>query len=408
MLNVPLILTSIGRAHNFAQTSIYWHTAYMGSTKFWRPLSLTAFWIEQQTFGAHWSLWFTLNFGLQVVNLCLLYAVILALTRRRSGALVAMALIGGPLTICHNDFGEMGILPLSRQYYSTELLTLWKDQPDLWCGMFVYAAMLFVAGRRYYVALGCIVVAILFKESGWLAFPLCLAMVVARKELRFVLAPAVWASVVVGLVLAGSRVLMHLPGGYVDGRDTAWLDRFEMSVGSPVTVLIRTLHGGWVVTALGCLCGAVLFARRIVSALIAIVIGLTMLAAGVWFEAWQCRADVLTAIATMLEPSISEGAFVLCLVVALGLYGLLVKGSRNDIFTAAICYFCAVICAIPYAAAAQVKDHALVQTNAFLMMVVAYCIVSLCSGSKMRASTDTQRPDDETNKLTLSEVNVKG
>lgn len=201
-----MLYPSLEAKKTFASTFQWYREPWRADTwvaAYWRPLTMQAWWLQSHFFGEDRSFnWMRVSLGLQVIFDLLLLALFRSITRSRGMALLGLALFALPLAWL------ISVCPLSEQprVWNHDLMIVqgWKDQPDLWCNCLVLGAMLLSMRGRYGLALLSTALAIGFKESGLMAFPLVLITVSFTQGFRRI-PPWVYSAAVVilGLMMWG-------------------------------------------------------------------------------------------------------------------------------------------------------------------------------------------------------------
>jgi len=171
------IMRMMEAAPTFAQSLSFWTTADYNGYRFWRPLAKTAYWIEWKTFGHDFEYWGAVSVCLYYICAATFGWMVFALTRRIPVMLLAVFLFAGV-----RPFMSLLYPVFDTPNHTPALCAMaWKDQPDLWLDTCIFAALALFANGSYGASLAMTVVAIGFKEPGWLTFPLALGMYLLRR-----------------------------------------------------------------------------------------------------------------------------------------------------------------------------------------------------------------------------------
>jgi len=160
-----MIYTSLESKPTIASTLSWWHEAWTPDFNYWRPLTMQAFWLEKQAFGEEHPLtWMRVTLALHFFATALFALLVLRIAKRWDVVALSVLLFTAPRPV---------FLPL--KLYETpavDVIYHWKDQPDLFVNILVVGAMLAALDRRWIISLICSALAVCFKESGWLSFPM--------------------------------------------------------------------------------------------------------------------------------------------------------------------------------------------------------------------------------------------
>lgn len=208
----------------FASTWSWWYSSWTREYQYWRPISIQAFWAERHLLGNDYGGWFIVSLAGSIVFLVLAATLAWTLTRSRWLTALTMALYALPFWVPW-PWAWMTAKP-----GADAVLIAWKDQPDIWADTFIVLAMLAAARSRYYLALLAGALAVACKESGYLAFPLILAVVVYQGRWRNLSVLHYFAGTCTLCGLAAIRI-MALPGGtYHQGINYDWLIRYTNAI----------------------------------------------------------------------------------------------------------------------------------------------------------------------------------
>lgn len=163
--DTAMLYGSIDKKPTFASTWAWWHESWAPELLYWRPLTMQTLWIESRVFGEdHPVNWLRFSFVLHVATTLLFAWCVFTFFRRWDVAVLSVALYSWP---------RPGWLPY--KYWQTpdvDIIYHWKDQPDLWVNLLIFAAILLALKRKWLGCVACCLLSVCFKESGWLSFPL--------------------------------------------------------------------------------------------------------------------------------------------------------------------------------------------------------------------------------------------
>lgn len=369
-IDVPMLLGSLAAKPTFVSTFAWWHESWAKQAPYWRPLTMQTFWLEKRLFSLdRYDRWMWVTFVLGMVYAVLLGIYVHTLTGRRDLALLSVALFTLPSPLGHFQ----NIIPTGPN--SALVLGSWKDQPDLWANSLILAALVLTHRRRFGWALACSAVAVCFKESGWLVFPLCFVQLLAMRRLRE-LPPWVYGvSVVVVLTLLAFRYSAgpEVVRGYHMGSNTHWRNRYVNALEGLYFSFLFSFLPGW-------LLGHALYAGALAVRRLGPVRGvLSFLAMAVGVAFCYARIAALTvpeAIVGLLDP---ENNYILVAVLtAVWLFGA-VSLARNRSLRNWAAYFFVLgaISATTFVAATQVLSHALHLAMSFQSVIVAAMILAV-------------------------------
>jgi hypothetical protein len=360
--DIPPLVLRMQQARTFDGTKSYWHEDYTPGVPFYRPLSLTWFWLQYQWIGTdRYNGWIAVSIALEIIFCILLAVLVLRLTGSSTAPLFALLIFAGTRTVSP-------IAPVAYFFQfldSAAALTTvaaWKDQPTLLSDIAVVSSMILAYYKKWLPGLLTVVVGILFKESSWIAFALTFLMLVLCGKLRDI-PKWVYVGAVVSMaipILARYLSGMGLIGGYRVGHNYGWKTRYITAVSG--SYFSCFLWGTWPAALFATsLYGVVCWKRMHLYARLALVV-LFLCAAG----AANMILDSIsftTAVTMLLDPSLELHTVIICyfFVMAVGLLW-----QQNDLGKIALLFVVlSLIAALPYVAALQVNIHQLNLCYAF-------------------------------------------
>jgi hypothetical protein len=353
--DIPPLLLRAHQCTSIIQTRSYWHEDYTPGIPFYRPLSLTWFWAEYHAFSSHYyNRWTVVSIVLGWLFCALFGLLVRNLTGSNAAALCTLLIFAGSRFPPMSDIFQF--LFVSQDPPGLVSVLLWKDQPTILCDCAVAGALLCARSRKWIPALLLAVISVLFKEAGWVTYPLVLLMLVFYRML-----PKVPWWVYVGAIICIAvpmlaRYLsgMGLIGGYRVGHNYEWKVRYLYAVVG--SFFQDALHGRWAAGILGFgLYGVFRWKHKSLLLRCSAVAALTILTAIV--TAAVQKTTFLYGLVITIDPSMQMPTAVLLFIFAVGLGSLL--RYKDLTLTAAFLVVCSFIAAFGYAAALQVNIHAL-------------------------------------------------
>ena len=378
-IDIPMLLHSLASKPTFLSTFAWWHQSWTFETAYWRPLTMQSFWLEKRFFGLdRYDLWMWVNVFWNVAFLLLLNQYVRALTGHRDLALLSVALYCLPMPI---SFAH-GVLDPGP--FSDVVMASWKDQPDLWTDTLVVGALLLAYRRQFGLTLLCCALAVCFKESGWLAFPLLLIQLAATKRFRevswrwYAAAAITVAALLVFRLSAGPEVFR----GYHLGSNHNWPTRYIRSVCGVYFLMLILYPACWVFGHALYFSGLALRKRGP-----GIALGVFLVLAGFsgWFYTRVSDMTLMEAFFGLIDfadvRAFAAGA------VAVWLVAVAVLVRRRELLGWFV-YFAALgaVSSGPYVAATQVLVHALHLAFAFQSVLGAILALALAEAIIGRVS----------------------
>jgi hypothetical protein len=182
--DIPPLLLRAGQCRTFLQTRSYWHENYTPGITYYRPLSLTFFWIQYHLFGTtYFNRWVMVSVALHLC-FCVIFGVFVAsITRSRLAALCTVMLFAGFRSFPYTSH-ILDIFNLSDLAPALGAVGSWKDQPTLISDGLTILSLFFARKKKIPPSLICALIGVLFKESALITYPLILLMLLAQGELH--------------------------------------------------------------------------------------------------------------------------------------------------------------------------------------------------------------------------------
>ena len=424
-IDVPLIIHSVDSKPTFASTFAWWHTSWIPTVPFWRPLTIQTFWLEKHFLTtARYDLWFWVSTIGHFVMLAALTWMVWTSTLRNpvSGRAIGPRLpspqslgnrtdslisdINGPngdaVPVAEERSADVvrrkAILWLTLWIYAAVKLggitpvffsdlfagaqasvafLAWKNQPDILADIFVFSCLALVSRHKWWLAIACGFIAVAFKESGWMVWLIAGVLLTVRGDWRRVPAKVyVGAGVVIATLLA----LRWISGpdvfrGYHQGSNHSWLTRYEMAVGG--TFLYSMTEQPFIFT-LGMTFVVFSWLRSRRETLAAYIVLIVGFAGSMALQMHVAGGPLDATIVSYLDARTAAFRTLLVLAVYLQVSGAWL--ALKSPFYRPLWIFAtgaALLSAMPFAAAAQVQVHALHQTYAFESMAWATIFVAL-------------------------------
>jgi hypothetical protein len=372
-IDQDVFLKHIAHHPTFASTFVWWHTAWLGDEYpwYWRPLTMLAFWTEDHLFGAYrFDRWQVADIVFHILFAVLLGVFAYQITRNKfAPALTILAFTSFvPLSESLNVIGSIfGFSSLFTTPAANVILANWKNQVEPWGGLCALGAMLLSVKGRWWAGLACAVAGICFKESGWLAFPMVLAMLVYTGKLKTV-PLSVWIgtglAVVILLALRACGGPHLIAQAHHDSR--LHIERYFLSITDQNVHTLATNR--WAIIVLGCFLAALVFSPRlnlikkmITGAVLFLVMGAVVgLASG---------TSPIVGIALLADPTLGLASlfcsFIECL-------ALILAWREPGMRRLMIFLYCLVlISALPVISVLQPDYHMLYLANAFQSTLTA-------------------------------------
>jgi hypothetical protein len=182
--DIPPLLLRITECTTLLQTRSYWHEDYTPGITFYRPLSLTWFWFEAHILGLqHFGQWDIISIALHFAFCILLTIFVKDITQSNTAALLTTIVFAAIRPFpAHCDL--ISICDIASNTPALVAVSSWKDQPTVISDLLTLGALMLVRKQRWALALIAALAAVLFKESGLIAFPMIFLFAAYRGELR--------------------------------------------------------------------------------------------------------------------------------------------------------------------------------------------------------------------------------
>ena len=317
---------------------------------------MQVWWTQAHVFGeAKTFNWMRVSVLLAAAFDLLFYVFLKTLTKNTFLALIGLALfLIPPDWLVH-------VNPLAvSQMSGTDLLLKagWLDQPDLWTNCLTLGALLVAMREKWGWTLLLTGIAIAFKESGMMIFPLVALVMLGTA--RFSRIPA-WvygaSAVMLGLMmyarwLAGPLVFQfHSYGNDVSGPTRYWIAMSPLAFGALFSL-------GQTLFALGT-SGVILWRQKSILVTLGCLLGCFFLS--VVLVSWQNRLALDVAFAHLID----SGWKPMSLLVAWVLFFTILLKNRELLKHALLLTGCALVAALPFAMATQAGAHCLALGRAF-------------------------------------------
>jgi len=222
-----LIRQGLESAGGIRGTAQWWTGQWVQRLPYWRPLSSYGFWAMWKVFGwDHQRWWVLVHFVFHLGACALLFLLVEAMTGDPRVAALSVVAFTPPL----------GAHVLGHFFAQPAFLTVgeWKDCPDQWLAVCALGALLAAWRGRMTPAILLAALAAMFKETGFMVFPLVGAFYWYRHR-RVPPSFLPLAGVAVALV----AIKLHATGaGYVLGSNhSLWLRVARFSAGRPLNLL---------------------------------------------------------------------------------------------------------------------------------------------------------------------------
>lgn len=174
-----ILVPEVQRKPTFRSTGAWWHGSWCPDAQYFRPATITGFWLEYQLFGPNGYAGFTLvHLSSHLLMLCIAFALLSALV---GGKIAATAVV---LFAVHAN-------QLLGQATAEEALKVWKDSCDIWCTC-VYLTSLWLylkylrSDKKSWLAASILtfLVALTFKEIAYMVAPFTLLLLWYEKKSR--------------------------------------------------------------------------------------------------------------------------------------------------------------------------------------------------------------------------------
>lgn len=228
-IDEELILVGLAQKTTLLSTFSWWSGPWCGQIPFFRPITSQLFWLEDTVFGRQrFHLWLWTALVSHLVAMALTFRVFEQIFQSKVVPVVTIALFAGPavfLGIKMRDF-----VLINDHYYMT--IPLWKNSPEYWASIAIFASCLAFMAKRYWLTLVCMVVAICTKESGFAILPALALIAWHRREwppIKFWIA----GGLITALIFA-YRLMVLGTFGYRLGSNNQWWFRIMLYYGGVI------------------------------------------------------------------------------------------------------------------------------------------------------------------------------
>ncbi len=238
--DVVMLKKGIDASPRLRDTGKWWTGYWIGCNPFWRPLSSYGFWLMWKVFGwEHHDRFVLVTAVCHVAACALLFLLVEGITGRSALALLSLVLLNVriPLRYLSLLTSSPGLGGVSR----------WVYIPDVWLAMCVIPALLMAWRGRLWWAIVLASMAAMFKETGFMAFPLVILFYWWRWRR---LHKAFWALAGVAALLATAKLVGVGPGWILGSNKYLWVRMFRFAAGRLVNTL-TTPHFPWGIAGIG-------------------------------------------------------------------------------------------------------------------------------------------------------------
>jgi hypothetical protein len=330
---------------------------------------MQTWWIEKHVFTLdRYDCWVWLSIAANTVCIGMFGWVVFFWSGRRDLALLTTVLYAIPaINPGHlTDLGQPGNAWVA--------VTNWKDQPDVFADGLVFGSMLAMLRGRYVLAALCAALAVGFKESGWMAFPLDLVVLATTDRIKS-LPRRVWImNVAAAIVLIAFRVWagpeMFVSYGAKD--NASWPYRYLGVIGGGYPLFLTEYTAGSVLghaVYVGVLTGW----KRSLYLGLAAGLALALVAVLVFHLQEGMSLDVDFAALMDTRTMYFKGAIFTAPWLLALTFAAYDPALRRWL---PVSVLCSMLAAVPYAAPSQIHVHVLHQAFAFQGLFVAVLILS--------------------------------
>ena len=372
LIDVPPLLLRTSQCSTFIQTRSYWHENYTPNVPFYRPLTLTWFWLEFHILGDYdYRGWILVSIFLQFSFSALFGLFVKKLTGSSALAFCTLIIFAGERTWLPTFISD---LFLGTGYAPAVTATLaWKDQATQLADIAVVAALLCAAYEKWLPGLAAAVMAVLFKESGWITYALVIALLAVTGKLSAVPRWVYPAAIVCILLPIISRTLSGMGpiGGENIGSNRHWLIRYLLAIGGPYLVICW--DGRWAAALLGSALYSVIRWRQR-SLIVKLCAALAAFVTAAFLSSWQTGNALIINAVILVDPNSELYAVIICFLYTAGLDWLMIDKEMRAIALKTLPMM--LIATLPFAGAAQVGLRALNLSYAFQSLVMAAACIS--------------------------------
>jgi hypothetical protein len=389
IVDVPPLLQRLSACRSIENLPMFWHGYYTIGTPFYRPLSLTALWLEYHFLGtSHYERWLAVSIVLQLLLCTLLGVFLLRLTGSWAMSMFSVLVFAG-----YRNWPPLGpaleYIHCVANSPSLVAATEWKNQPTQLCDCATLLALIFAQNRRWIAALFVSVIAVLFKEAGWIVYALTAVFLLGTGQIRFVpkwVYPAVIVSMAVPMVARYSSG-MGLIGGLRIGSNHNWLVRYALSTGGAYVVswMLRTWPAALFATL-----AYIIYRAEGIGPIVRLLLSLVAAMIATVAESHVEGIPLSVAFVVLFDPQLWFGCIAGCIV----FMAASEITMRNTILRKPACVLTVLmlISALPYVGATQVSSHALELCYVFQSSLVGLAIVAMIEAAKSKLSRNKNIP----------------
>jgi len=224
-----LILDGLDQKRTFLSTLDWWRGPWCGQVPFFRPITSQLFWLQDQLFGRErFDLWTLTSLGSHIIATGLGYLALLILFRSKIVAAGTVVMFAGPPFFLGLKIRSFVLI--NDHYFMT--LPFWKNAPEYWLAIALFATILAFLARRYYLALIGIFIAIGVKETGFATLP-CLMLIAWYRKQQ--VPKWFWLTGLVGTIAVFFWRWQAIGSlGYSLGSNRSWLYRMSLYYGGEI------------------------------------------------------------------------------------------------------------------------------------------------------------------------------
>ncbi len=360
--DIPPLLLRTSQCKTLLQTRSYWHENYTPGIVYYRPLSLTWFWIQYQIFGANdFTGWISISIVLHLIFCIVLGIFVFNLTQSYCASLCTLIVFAGARSLLPIA-GIMQLFSLAVDPPAMIAVISWKDQPTIIADTLTLLSLIFVRQEKWLWGLLAALTSILFKESGWIAYPLAFSLLISTGRLKYI---PIWvyaaAAVVIAIPLAarytaGMGLFVQHPATHYG---PAFYRYCDCTCGLYLSGL---LDQRWPATILGTGLCLLLFRPGLsLTVRTAAVLVLAAIAGGL--NSYLLGASYIVGLEQLLDPTLELRYVAYCICFCFGLGQLIKDPLLLKAF--GVLVMLSMIAAIPFVVVHQPNDHALHLCYAF-------------------------------------------
>ena len=364
-------ISEMAATPTFMSTFAYWHEGMLPTVPYWRPLTCQFGWLENRFLGTYrFDRWMWVSYVIEVLFVLAYGSFVFVLTRNVAVTVTSVAIWSCSRTWLHF---LIHAFPAANETPIFMLLRSVKFQPDLCANTFIFTALTLLCLRTWSGALVCTAIAICFKESGWLAFPLGLIVLTATGRLKSVPTWMYPATVVTIAVLVAFRLSAGsaVAQGFHMGTNMFWYSRYANAVEGTLLINSQVYPAETLLAATIYLLYRV---RKLQRPIIILAVICSVIPACGIVAAHAAHCPFLVGVDMLLDPSVFLPAVLASLTCMVGMDALIRDKDLRGYALLAIAL--ALVAALQFVAATQILTHALVSALAFQSVFVALACVA--------------------------------